>query len=517
MIKRYVLFFEIVLLVLICNYKFQCKNVDISSKYSSCFSDDNSQYLMISLTPGETQSSVNICWISDYSEENSNTVIVFSSSDNCDIISSNNQTTIISYADGTKGLLHQGTINGLGQNQKYVYRLSNNMVDWSREYSYSTTDNKNYSIAVVADPQLNGGYIYDRNNIICATTTTRDSWGKVVGEVFKSGASLILCCGDQVNSDSENEYRDFFSPSDISSLLLAPAIGNHDKDGFYQHFRLPNMFEKNINSKSVKGNYYFQYNDLLIVVLNTGITDKVTTEESAKEYVDIYDNVLNEAIDKYTDYKWLIVEHHISTESVGVHCADDNVELMVEAGFEELMNKYNVDFVFSGHDHCYSRTYPIKNRQPDMKYDGNDFKNVNGTIYFSLNTASGMKYSDVLPKNLYNKNNDNYPKASDNSFGSRSIINGINPANIYKAIQNYNPTYLIINIQDKTISVKLYTINSKEILDDVCVTKGNKSENTNIKLKRHLVLLGLLMAIFAVLIVKVCIGGLCKRHTDRNI
>ena len=47
----------------------------------------------------------------------------------------------------------------------------------------------------------------------------------------------------------------------------------------------------------------------------------------------------------------LVVTHHKSTQTVAKHAADSDIENYVDAGFEQVMDEFDVDFVLGGHDH----------------------------------------------------------------------------------------------------------------------------------------------------------------------
>jgi hypothetical protein len=72
--------------------------------------------------------------------------------------------------------------------------------------------------------------------------------------------------------------------------------------------------------------------------------------------------------------------------------------LMYAPKFNELMDKYGVDFVLAGHDHIYSRSYNIYDNKVvgDIDYYADSVTNPQGTLYFTMTTASGLKYYDFL-------------------------------------------------------------------------------------------------------------------------
>lgn len=101
---------------------------------------------------------------------------------------------------------------------------------------------------------------------------------------------------------------------------------------------------------------------------------------------------LNAATAEYSgQYQWLVVTHHKSTQTVAKHAADSDIENYVDAGFEQVMDEFDVDFVLGGHDHVYSRSYVLKDGQRNAERL-DDFHDPDGTIYLTGNCCSDMQY-----------------------------------------------------------------------------------------------------------------------------
>jgi len=158
-------------------------------------------------------------------------------------------------------------------------------------------------------------------------------------------------------------------------------------------------------------------------------------------YIDRFDKTISNAKEANKGkFTWLFVQHHKSTASVADHLADLDIQYYVEAGFEELMTKHGVDFVLAGHDHVYSRSFPLIGKKngtpsvPDRSQGGSVIIKPNGTIYVTVTTGSGLKYYDLYNAsgNLYVKNNENYPYLVNSQRGSLAYA-GVN-------ILNYNTT-----------------------------------------------------------------------------
>lgn len=331
----------------------------------------------------------------------------------------------------------------------------------------------------------------------------------------------------------------------MASIPYAPAVGNHDRHYmFADHFNLPNQMESltevkttfrgqnsgtsqshgnyiqateneiknNAASNGVtpnsdgqydfserrdmetQGNYYYLYNNVLFVTLNTSAYPGGNDEENANNpnvssasrdnseaeaIVNNFAQTLKSATSEYQNqYQWIIVTHHKSTQTVAKHAADSDIENYVDAGFEKLMDEYNVDFVLGGHDHVYSRSYVLKDGQRNSERL-DTLNNPQGTIYITGNCCSDMQYYtpfETLDKN----NNADYPILANGKSGSAAYLEGDSlPVGNQEWNQEYSPSYAVFNVENNRISVKVYNLagdqtnpDSKEI-DAFTVTKNS--------------------------------------------
>ncbi len=371
--------------------------------------------------------------------------------------------------------------------------VSNDGINWSKEYNYSTPEEGDFKFAFVADPQLKEGQS-DRYN---PDITLEESWKNTVNNIEEKGADFIASAGDQIEGKkindayktNEKEYSSFFAPGELKSIPYAAVVGNHDINyGFRYHFNLPNeqpyaMIEnfKNVKDEEVKisesaGNYYYSYNDALFVVLNDSAypCDSPENYEAglpvAKQYIDEFDKTLANAVKDNPDYKWLFVQHHKSTRTAAQHTCDFDVQSFVEAGFEKLMDKYDVDFVFAGHDHVYTKSYVLKDGTITSE-DAKNLTNPDGTVYFTGNTASGKEYYDVFSAKA--KNNENYPVLVNGLKGSEAFKNGNLPLGIAEAIQNKKAAYYMVDVTDNKVEIKAYNNDSDIAYDSLVVVKND--------------------------------------------
>jgi len=380
---------------------------------------------------------------------------------------------------------HKVTVESLIPGYSYQYSVSNDGTNWSPMYNYKIpAANASFKFAIIADPQLTTGQV-DRDSRVDNTMTTASGWLQTMEKIVAAGVSFIASCGDQVDATAgnETEYNNLFAPAGLRSLPMAPTHGNHDAHAHFDyHFNLPNeMTFSETRGTNNRANYYYLYNNILFVVLNTA--QSVSTSNAGTRITQ-YRETIQAAKAKHTgNYDWLIVKHHKSTASVGDHCADTDIQAYVVAGFETLMSDEKVDFVLAGHDHVYARSFPLKGMDGGkvsvpMKtgFDiasGSTWSSPLDPIYLTFTTASGLKYYSVAAdktydynNTLYVKNNTLYPylgditgDASSTQFGSTSYLTGnYLPVSNAAFVQPYIPSYTIVEVNGRSITFKTYPI-----------------------------------------------------------
>jgi hypothetical protein len=389
---------------------------------------------------------------------------------------------------------HKATVTGLRAGSSYQYAVSSDGTNWSTVYDFKVPAATGvYKFAVIADPQLHATSWDAFNRYTpAAGANTASGWLETVAKIVSHGVSLIVSGGDQVDTSmvtTEAEYTDFFAPAGLRSLPLAPVSGNHDRNtGFQFHYNWPgqdNTGTLPTDSVDAGRNYYYLYNNILFVVLDTAPYPNSKT--AAEPFITKFDQVIKAAkAANVNRYEWLIVQHHKSTASVAVHLADTDIQYYVEAGFEKIMSDNDVDFVLAGHDHVYARSYPLQGldggqvSRPDKtknSADGHTVTNPGNPIYLTFTTGSGLKYYSVFvdtqfayananPK-LYVLNNAAYPYLGEileqngtysTKKGSDDWLAGNEPVSNAAWVQPYIPSYSICEVNGKTITFRTYAI-----------------------------------------------------------
>ena len=458
------------------------------------------------------------------------------------------------YTDTGK-MVCKATVSGLTPDTSYSYQISyDGGRTWSEAYTYTTAKADEFSFGFTSDPQIKESGETNNGGWNPSDGTNQTGWAAMMEKLAAEGVSLVVSAGDQVEDQSwgkSSEYAAFFAPEEMASIAYAPAVGNHDRHYmFADHFNLPNEMsvagadengqleqvkttfrgQNNGTSQShgnyiqatadeiannsesngvtpnaegqydfterremeTKGNYYYLYNNVLFVTLNTGaypggndaenaddpnVPSASKDNSEAEAIVENFRTTLRAATSEYAgQYQWLIVTHHKSTQTVAKHAADSDIENYVDAGFETVMDEFDVDFVLGGHDHVYSRSYVLKGGQRNAERL-DTFHDPDGTIYLTGNCCSDMQYYTPFEK-VDKKNNADYPVLANGQTGSQAYLAGNLPYGNQEWNQEYSPSYAVFDVTGNEISVNVYNLSGdsaapgSELIDSFSVTKN---------------------------------------------
>jgi acid phosphatase type 7 len=165
---------------------------------------------------------------------------------------------------------------------------------------------------------------------------------------------LVLHTGDVVYpTGQERDYDSrFFAPyrNLIKTVPLFPVLGNHDvRKGNAAAF-LENFYPPLSSPGSTKRYYSFDWGNTHFVALDSELYhgDRGSDPEEQRNFL--------ERDLATTRKRWRIVFLHRSPYGSSRHGGDEKVR----EDLEPLFVKHEVDLVFSGHDHVYERTVPIR-------------------------------------------------------------------------------------------------------------------------------------------------------------
>lgn len=274
--------------------------------------------------------------------------------------------------DGKSVFYHSAVLKGLAADQWYSYRVGHGSVwsEWCRFRTASGTF-RPFSFLYFGD-------IQNRIAMMCA-------------QVFRAAffqvpdARFALIAGDFVNDGTrDDQWNEFF---DAMGWLpkyypLLPVAGNHEYPDprivpkekrfltrlWQPQFHLPDNGPTGLEESC----YWLEYQDVLMVVLNG---NEKLTEQAAW---------LSSLLEKNRSRRKIVSMH----QPVYSTSTRRNITVYQEL-FVPVFDRFGVDLVLQGHDHAYSRTYPLKNH----KKAGPGEK---GTVY--IMSIAGPKAYEVDPR-----------------------------------------------------------------------------------------------------------------------
>lgn len=333
------------------------------------------------------------------------------------------------------------TLPHLEENTTYMYRFFNGVNgEKSPIRRFDTNNNGETNFIAVADPQLGASGDLEADNA---------GWQNTVNQMaeLNKNPDFLMSLGDQVNLPwDEKAYSGFVEAKGMENFTVVPTLGNHDRanKAYSEHFNLPNL--QNGGKNLASSDFYFTHNDTLFVSLNSESLDYKGHEETMKRAI---------ADTKDQNPKWIVALTHRNPYSAGKH-SDKLATKIRRDKFAPLMKKYNVDLVLGGHDHSYSRSHVMNGKDAQVKWDENGaapqtYSNPNGTIYVTLNSASGSKFYELDGKKDY----------------------------AVKSIQDNQPAYTKVNITKDYIEVLTYHVpqGNEKLGEPIDRVRINKDDN----------------------------------------
>jgi len=226
---------------------------------------------------------------------------------------------------GTEGVFHTVEITGLTPDTRYHYRVGNGN-EWSGDYSFKTgTAGNHIQFLDVGDSQ---------NQPVEA---------KMMSDVMsRLPMDMVTFTGDICNTATVyNEWYHWFnSYSSVNkNSVLMPILGNHERNNslYYDLFALPGKEEY----------YSFNLGPVHFASLHTlwnGAPNNLP--EQAQWLISDLEN--------HQEYNWTIILMHIPPFASSVRYHNGEFDMINET-FVPIFEQYEVDVVFTGHEHLYER------------------------------------------------------------------------------------------------------------------------------------------------------------------
>lgn len=260
-------------------------------------------------------------------------------------------------------------LTGLTPTAIYHYRVSGDGAIWSDDFTFRTAPSgpADFSFTVFGDNGLD--------------TTSSGNPKKVKDLVVAQQAAIHFIAGDLTYADGESNKKSaweqwFTEMGRISQTIPSmPAIGNHERDRSVK-FPSGELFYTRSFALPPENNeeyYSFDYGDVHFTVINS---DEYTSLKPGKTQ---YQWIINDLASTTKRFK-IAVFHHMAYSSGARHAVLHDVQ----NNLSPLFDQYDVDLVFTGHNHLYERTYPLRYGSfgnPIIGATGTAYTNPDATVY----------------------------------------------------------------------------------------------------------------------------------------
>ncbi len=324
--------------------------------------------------------------------------------------------------------IHTATLTGLAPGNRYYYRVGDGTNNWSPIYSFRTENNdtNQFQFLIFGDTQSGD----DEN-------PDYSLWQSTVQNAYKANpdARFFTVVGDQAQAGLSNVHWNYWFAACkgvIESIPYVPVVGNtecrdmekdHAEPTIYMgQFNAPNNGPYN-NSQA----YSFDYGNMHFVVLDSQLHEE---QEINPDLLNDQKPWLKEDLSQ-NKKEWKVAIWHKPPHPTSVIKTNAGIK----AAFVPIIDKYHVDLVLNGHDHAYSRSYPIND-------DSIVSSPALGTVYI-ITGRSGAKYRD-----------DNVQKIWSASF--------YNPQDM--------PNYIVVDVNGSRLEMKCFKMDGT-LIDDYIIDK----------------------------------------------
>ncbi len=277
--------------------------------------------------------------------------------------------------------VHSATLTGLTPGVRYRYQVGYGS-SWSDIFTFKTESRKAvpFKFLVFGDSQ-SIDYGTWRTTLQAAVRNNPD-------------ASFFVNMGDLVDVGQDyGQWESWFAASAgvIENVPVMPLTGNHECYTPERRFSSPAFFTAQFalpenGPEGLKRQVYsFDYGNVHLVMLDSQEGEQrgflPDLLERQRQWL--------EADLAATDRKWKVVFIHRPLYGN----KPDGINENLRRAFAGVLDKYQVDLVFTAHDHVYARTAPEYNNQ-----DGTDQDSVRGTIHVATGRTGSKTYDNVSEK-----------------------------------------------------------------------------------------------------------------------
>ena len=329
-------------------------------------------------------------------------------------------TTEIPY-DNQKSVSCKVRVTGLELGKEYIYRVGDNYTFDKNVYTFKTQDNLDcvQTFNIVSDIHFG----VNMSTTAAARKTKINEWNTTLQQMIDyKHPSFMISTGDNISGSiymqsaanslsykekieyCEEEFHDLFEAPLMKTIPFASTNGNHEVKELNHvnqystvsgyHYDMPNEDGETgyIKDKS-SGDFWFRNGDVLVVGINQFAYAYGNTATCTKE---LHKEFIKKAYEANTDAKWRILVNHVPAYTLvweGILTGRNEAEIL-QAFFSDMIDEYDFDAVFAGHQHSYSRSYQILGgeavdkdklsggRDSETGYWSEEITDPQGTVYY---------------------------------------------------------------------------------------------------------------------------------------
>lgn len=260
---------------------------------------------------------------------------------------------------GWQGYILNVTISDLSENMRYSYRVGSDRYGWSSEFTFKTFVNSNYSNLPVR---------WAISGDIGASDSSNNTLNNLVKLIQNRRIDGLIHCGDIGYADGIQRIWDLFGRKIepvTSTIPYMVTPGNHEiayvtylgLETFHNRWFMPYYYAPN-SADSYPYFYSIDYGNLHIISLNTEHPLNFPyISDLQYKWLELDLIKANQA---RQSHPWIIVTTHRPFYCTSTRTRECKIygDVLLER-LEDLLARYNVDIVFSGHLHYYERTWPV--------------------------------------------------------------------------------------------------------------------------------------------------------------
>jgi uncharacterized repeat protein (TIGR02543 family) len=379
--------------------------------------------------------------------------------------------------------VHQLSFAGLSADTTYEY-----YVIWDNGESdvktFTTGGGSEFSFLVLGDPQI-------------GTADDVAGWANTmaVSATAFPQARFVVTTGDQISSSTSNNtlmrtqrnFDDLFAPPQLRSLPLAPSVGNHDGYGpnvnpqlWHDNYNTPHS-AANVRHFTIAGaenpptqfDYHFRQGNTLFIMLAAYNGDTSANNAALAGRRTWFGEVVSQG--RASGAEWVVVVFHYAPYSANRPSGDNSKNRMI-TNWIPVLEQNNVDIVFNGHDHIYSRSHHMRGNERRLSQTW--VSQADNAVQIARNGTGGSGGTGISYLAFGSSSGHGIRPA----VGTRSYL-----AAVHDASSHGQREFSVVSVTPHTFSVATYTINGTGVagntytmVDIYTIARPNRPTDTYI-------------------------------------